>query len=190
NAVNSPNTTTAAAPTEAPEETPRMNGSASGLRTSDCTAAPTAARPAPTTAASSTRGVRTCQMIVYEVTSSALIEPPVSAAQMYRTVLPGGAGAAPCDVASGTGTASTPVSAAASGTARPRPGRSRPGAPAACGRTVVAMFGLLSDRGFRQRFRTETSDRVRGGRDRGRVPGRPRGMVGPKIGRASCRERG
>src|SRR5699024_7656515 len=53
----------AAAPVEAPPETPRMYGSASRLRTIACSAAPLIARQAPTAAPISTRGTRTDQTI-------------------------------------------------------------------------------------------------------------------------------
>lgn len=62
--ANAPSRITALAPTAAPEEMPRTNGSASALRTMACTATPTAARPAPTTAPSSTRGSRISQTMV------------------------------------------------------------------------------------------------------------------------------
>ena len=45
-------------PTEAPDESPSRYGSASGLRVSACMTAPQSARPAPTAAAVSTRGIR------------------------------------------------------------------------------------------------------------------------------------
>ena len=48
---------------EAPAEIPRMYGSAMGFRTVACMAVPTTARPAPITAASSTRGKRMSQTI-------------------------------------------------------------------------------------------------------------------------------
>ncbi|CAM5590980.1 hypothetical protein SANTM175S_00705 [Streptomyces antimycoticus] len=53
-----PRTTTATAPVEAPEDTPRTKGSASGLRSRDCITAPQSASPAPHTAASRVRGMR------------------------------------------------------------------------------------------------------------------------------------
>ena len=53
-----PRTTTSTAPVDAPDEMPSTNGSASGLRSSDCMIAPQIARPAPQTAASSVRGRR------------------------------------------------------------------------------------------------------------------------------------
>jgi hypothetical protein len=61
--ANAPNSSTAVAPTLAPEETPRRNGSARALRTSTCTTVPAVVSAAPTTAASSTRGRRICQTI-------------------------------------------------------------------------------------------------------------------------------
>ena len=47
----------------APDETPKMNGSASGLRTTACKTAPATARDAPTTSPSNARGRRNSQMI-------------------------------------------------------------------------------------------------------------------------------
>ena len=52
-----------AAPTEAPEETPNVNGSASGLRSTPWNPAPAIASEAPTSIPSSTRGKRTFQII-------------------------------------------------------------------------------------------------------------------------------
>ncbi len=72
-------TVTETAPTDAPELTPSRKGSASTLRTIAWITAPVAARAAPTRAASSTRGVRTCQMIWYDETSSRGIVPPLRA---------------------------------------------------------------------------------------------------------------
>lgn len=54
---------TLTAPTEAPAETPRMNGSASTLRTTAWITAPLEARAAPTTAAMSARGALICHTI-------------------------------------------------------------------------------------------------------------------------------
>lgn len=56
-----PSTITKTAPTLAPEETPRMYGSASGLRTVTCISAPASASPAPASAARSVLGRRNCQ---------------------------------------------------------------------------------------------------------------------------------
>ena len=53
-----PNTNTMLAPTEAPELTPMMLGSASGLANTPCMIAPATARAAPTNAASAARGKR------------------------------------------------------------------------------------------------------------------------------------
>ena len=53
-----PSTAIITAPVEAPDEIPRTNGSASGLRSSDCMMTPHNASPAPQTAASSVRGSR------------------------------------------------------------------------------------------------------------------------------------
>ena len=61
--ANAPNSSTAVAPTLAPEDTPSRNGSARALRTSACTTVPAVVRAAPTTAASSTRGRRICHTI-------------------------------------------------------------------------------------------------------------------------------
>ena len=61
--ANAPNSSTAVAPTLAPEDTPSRNGSARALRTSACTTVPAVVSAAPTTAASSTRGRRICQTI-------------------------------------------------------------------------------------------------------------------------------
>lgn len=68
--ANAPSRMTALAPTAAPDEIPSTNGSASALRTIACTATPTVASPAPTTAASTTRGSRISQTIVYDATSA------------------------------------------------------------------------------------------------------------------------
>lgn len=59
-----PNRIAAAAPVEAPEDTPRMNGSASTLRTRAWSATPLTASPAPTIAPSKTRGLRTTQTML------------------------------------------------------------------------------------------------------------------------------
>ncbi len=59
----SPNTSTVTAPTPAPEEIPSTQGSASGLRVSDCSTVPASASPAPASAASSARGIRSDQMM-------------------------------------------------------------------------------------------------------------------------------
>jgi hypothetical protein len=56
--ANAPNSSTAVAPTLAPDETPSRNGSARALRTSTWTTVPAVVSAAPTTAASSTRGSR------------------------------------------------------------------------------------------------------------------------------------
>ena len=61
--ANTPSSSTAVAPTLAPDDTPSRNGSASALRTRTCTTAPAVVRAAPTTAASRTRGSRICQTI-------------------------------------------------------------------------------------------------------------------------------
>jgi hypothetical protein len=61
--ANAPNSSTAVAPTLAPEDTPSRNGSASALRTRTWTTVPAVARVAPTRAASSTRGSRISQTI-------------------------------------------------------------------------------------------------------------------------------
>ena len=61
--ANAPNSSTAVAPTLAPEDTPSRNGSARALRTRACTTVPAVVSAAPTTAASSTRGSRICQTI-------------------------------------------------------------------------------------------------------------------------------
>ncbi len=53
-----------AAPSAAPDDVPRTYGSARGLRTMPWNVAPAIARPAPTTAAVSTRGSRSSQTIV------------------------------------------------------------------------------------------------------------------------------
>ena len=55
-----PSTATRTAPVDAPEDTPSTNGSARGLRNSDCRMAPHNANPAPHTAASTARGSRSC----------------------------------------------------------------------------------------------------------------------------------
>lgn len=65
--VPSPSTSAPTAPSEAPEEIPSRYGSASGLRTSACTAVPTRPSPAPTTAASRARGSRSCHTIRSDV---------------------------------------------------------------------------------------------------------------------------
>src|SRR4029453_13732848 len=57
------NTMTAIAPSAAPEETPMMAGSASGLRNRPWNTAPDAAKAAPTTAARTTRGRRSWSRI-------------------------------------------------------------------------------------------------------------------------------
>ncbi len=75
-----PKMRTALAPTAAPEEMPSTNGSASALRTMAWTATPMADSPAPTTAASTARGRRSSQTMVYAGTSSGPIAPPVSPA--------------------------------------------------------------------------------------------------------------
>ncbi len=75
-----PKSRTALAPTAAPEEMPRTNGSARALRTRACTATPMAESPAPTTAARTARGKRSSHTMVYAETSSAEIVPPVSPA--------------------------------------------------------------------------------------------------------------
>jgi hypothetical protein len=54
--AKAPNSSTAVAPTLAPEDTPSRNGSARAFRTRTCTTVPAVVRAAPTTAASSTRG--------------------------------------------------------------------------------------------------------------------------------------
>ena len=59
--ANAPNSSTAVAPTLAPDETPSRNGSARALRTRTCTTVPAVVSAAPTTAASSTRGSLICQ---------------------------------------------------------------------------------------------------------------------------------
>ena len=61
--AKAPNSSTAVAPTLAPDETPSRNGSASALRTRTWTTVPAVVSAAPTTAASSTRGSRICQTI-------------------------------------------------------------------------------------------------------------------------------
>jgi hypothetical protein len=61
--ANTPNNSTAVAPTLAPEETPSRNGSASALRTSTWTTVPAVASVAPTSAASSARGGRMSQTV-------------------------------------------------------------------------------------------------------------------------------
>ncbi|MNT47929.1 hypothetical protein D3C72_1846840 [compost metagenome] len=59
----SPNTSTKTAPTPAPEEIPSTQGSANGLRVSDCRTVPARARPAPATAANSALGILNDQII-------------------------------------------------------------------------------------------------------------------------------
>src|SRR5258705_13340880 len=59
-----PRRTAATAPSAAPAPTPRRPESASGLRNTDCSVAPTTASPPPTTAARRTRGRRTTHRIV------------------------------------------------------------------------------------------------------------------------------
>lgn len=105
-------TPTSTAPADAPEDTPSTYGSASALRTMAWIATPTTLSPAPTRTASSTRGVRTCQMIWYAVTSSAVIDPAVTAAHRKRSVSPGGTAAAPSPIASSTDTVRTAASTA------------------------------------------------------------------------------
>ena len=61
--AKAPKSSTAVAPTLAPEETPRRNGSARALRTMTCTTVPAVVSAAPTSAARSTRGRRICQTI-------------------------------------------------------------------------------------------------------------------------------
>ncbi|RPK34163.1 hypothetical protein EES40_35355 [Streptomyces sp. ADI93-02] len=87
-APKAPKMSTALAPTAAPEEMPRTNGSASALRTMACTATPTAAMPAPTTAASTERGNRSSQTMVYDETSSGAMTPPVSPAHRWCSTSP------------------------------------------------------------------------------------------------------
>ena len=61
--AKAPNSSTAVAPTLAPEDTPSRNGSANELRTRACTTVPAVVSAAPTKAASSTRGTRICHTI-------------------------------------------------------------------------------------------------------------------------------
>jgi hypothetical protein len=62
--ANAPSSSTAVAPTLAPDDTPSRNGSASALRTRTWTTEPAVVSAAPTTAASSTRGSRICQTMI------------------------------------------------------------------------------------------------------------------------------
>ena len=62
--ANTPSSSTAVAPTLAPDDTPSRNGSARALRTRTCTTAPAVVKAAPTTAASSTRGSRICHTMI------------------------------------------------------------------------------------------------------------------------------
>ncbi len=71
NPANAPIRITALAPTAVPDEMPSTNGSASALRTHGLHRHPTAARPPPTTAASTTRGSRISQTMVYAKTHAA-----------------------------------------------------------------------------------------------------------------------
>ena len=86
----------AAAPVEAPPETPRMYGSASMLRTIACSAAPLIARHAPTAAPISTLGTRTDQTIASAAGAAA---PPVTGrprwSLMTCTVVAGERGTGP-----------------------------------------------------------------------------------------------
>ena len=50
------------APSAAPDDAPRISGDTSGLRNSPWNAVPATASAAPTSAAASTRGPRTCQI--------------------------------------------------------------------------------------------------------------------------------
>ncbi len=56
-----PRITTTTAPVDAPDEIPRMNGSASGFLSNDCRMTPHTAKPAPQAAASSVLGKRRFQ---------------------------------------------------------------------------------------------------------------------------------
>src|SRR5699024_5592588 len=62
--AKTPNMITSVAPTPAPAEIPNRYGSANGLRTRVCIAAPANAKPAPTIAAINTRGARKSHTIV------------------------------------------------------------------------------------------------------------------------------
>ncbi len=77
-APSEPNSSTAVAPTEAPEDTPSTYGSASGLRTSAWMVTSAAVRPAPATAASSTRGRRSCHTAVHPAAGNERLPAQVS----------------------------------------------------------------------------------------------------------------
>jgi hypothetical protein len=59
NAPSIPSRIASTAASDAPDEIPSVNGSASGLRSSACSAQPAPASAAPTTIAASARGMRT-----------------------------------------------------------------------------------------------------------------------------------
>ena len=69
------------APSAAPDEAPRISGDTSGLRNSPWNAVPATASAAPTSAAASTRGPRTCQ-ITFSTAAGTSGARPVSLAAM------------------------------------------------------------------------------------------------------------
>src|SRR5690606_38204775 len=125
-----PSTTTRTAPVEAPEEMPRMYGSASGLRSSDCRMTPHNASPAPAWAAMRVRGSRRFQMIPSWIRVSPESEPVRRARADWTTsvaVSPDG----PMVMTSAVDTASSPRPPShrvTSADGRRRGGRRRSGA--------------------------------------------------------------
>jgi len=106
--ANTPNSSTAVAPTLAPDDTPSRNGSASALRTRAWTTVPAVVSAAPTIIASSTRGSRICQMISSATTSG--LRPPKRCAASTDQTSWG---------LSATDPTTTPTSAAASNATAP-----------------------------------------------------------------------
>ena len=78
-----------------PGPTPRRPASASGLRKSDCSAAPTTARPPPTSAAMRTRGRRTDHRMTSPISGSGAGPPSPRRARAERTTPPAGSGTLP-----------------------------------------------------------------------------------------------
>ena len=87
---NMPSTIAHAAPAPAPEDTPRMYGSASALRVMVCMASPTSASPAPVQIANSVRGRRMFHSTTPSV-PGALMLPYMSSCRIVST----GIGTAP-----------------------------------------------------------------------------------------------
>jgi len=122
--ANVPSSSTAVAPTLAPDDTPSRNGSARAFRTRTCTTVPAVVRAAPTSAASSTRGTRICQtMVPVTVSSGRPVSWPAMTCQTCAWLSATGPAPTPSAMVTISSTAQAPRTRA-SGTRSPARGRS------------------------------------------------------------------